>query len=177
MCIFLGIGPALSVPAFAQNVQNASGGLLQDWSDRHLIYTSPETPEEFEATGDADEWSTKANDPRFISALERQERLSATAMGGPGVAAPTLKALEKKKRRPAKSDPSLVHRDWSNVMGGASGVGRAGIYPAKYNFGVTTKDCANDFVVLPTNSAGATRSGTFWTKGGHSQAYRLPAAP
>ena len=29
---------ALSVPAFAQNVQNIPGGLPQDWSHRHLIY-------------------------------------------------------------------------------------------------------------------------------------------
>lgn len=156
---------ALSVPASAQNVQKASGGLPQDWSHRHLIYANPQTLSELEASGNPDEWSRKANDPRFVGAVERTERLAAAAANGSDGNAPTLKAVAKKKGKPEKGD-SLVHRDWSSVMGGASGVGAAAIFPAKYNFGVTTKDCASDFVVFTTNAAGATSSGTFWTKTG-----------
>ena len=138
--LLLAAATALSVPAFAQNVQNASGGLPQDWSHRHLIYSSPAAEDDLDATGDADEWSSKANDPRFVAAFERKERLSASTISGSGAAAPRLKVVAKQKPPPARIDPPLPHRDWSNVMGGASGVGSAGVYPAKFNFGVDTKD-------------------------------------
>jgi len=51
-------------------------------------------------------------------------------------------------------------------MGGASGVGNPGTYPAKYGFNTATADCANDFVVFTTSSAGATGSGAFATRDG-----------
>lgn len=156
---------AFAVPASGQNLQNSSVGLPQDWSHRHLIYSNPESLEDFEASGKLDDWVREANDPRFVRAFERKEQLATTAKRTSAATAPAIKALAKKKRRPDKSEPT-AHRDWSNVMGGASGVGRAGVYPAKYNFGVSTKDCVNDFVVFTTNSAGATSSGTFWTKTG-----------
>ena len=40
-------------------------------------------------------------------------------------------------------------------MGGASGVGRAGTFPAKYSFDISAApSCANDFVVYTTSSSG-----------------------
>ena len=87
ICAFLvALAAALSVPALAQNVQNSSVGLPQDWSHRHLIYANPETHEEHQARNNASgkaesdsasDWSKKANDPRFVRAFERRERLAA----------------------------------------------------------------------------------------------------
>lgn len=60
-----------------------------------------------------------------------------------------------------------VQRDWSNVMGGAGGTGSPGIFPAKYNFDISsTPSCTDDFVVYPTSAAGAIGSGTFAAKSG-----------
>jgi hypothetical protein len=47
-------------------------------------------------------------------------------------------AEKKPKKGPPPTDGEAageeIHRDWSNVMGGASGVGAVRSYPAKYNF-------------------------------------------
>jgi hypothetical protein len=60
-----------------------------------------------------------------------------------------------------------VHRDWSHVMGGASGVGSPRAFPAKYNFDVSAApSCTDDFVVFPTASAGATGTGNFASRTG-----------
>ena len=44
-------------------------------------------------------------------------------------------------------------------MGGVSGSGSARTYPAKFAFGIAAKDCASDFVVFTTSTAGATAGG------------------
>ena len=49
-------------------------------------------------------------------------------------------------------------------MGGASGVGASRVYPAKFAFGITEKDCVDDFVVFTTSAEGADSSGTSLTQ-------------
>lgn len=177
------IGKAASVSiAAAQSAAPAvTGGMPQDWSHRHVIYTNPETKEEAEADGTIDSWQRKSNDPRFVSQLEkryarevaRATRAAAVAEAEEAVAAEREAARNARQaaRNPMPSAPSgaPMHRDWSNVMGGATGAGDSRLYPAKYAFGITTKDCTNDFVVYVTASAGtagtagtpASRTGTF----------------
>ena len=65
---------------------------------------------------------------------------------------------------PQAPDSSVV-RDWSNVLGGGTngqgGRGMEGVYPAKYRFDITqpvsAANCPTDFIVYPTNAAGATQ--------------------
>ena len=65
---------------------------------------------------------------------------------------------------PQAPDSSVV-RDWSNVLGGGTngqgGQGMEGVYPAKYRFDITqpvsAANCPTDFIVYPTNAAGATQ--------------------
>ena len=65
---------------------------------------------------------------------------------------------------PQDTDSSVV-RDWSNVLGGGTngqgGQGMEGVYPAKYRFDITqpvsAANCPTDFIVYPTNAAGASQ--------------------
>jgi hypothetical protein len=87
-------------------------------------------------------------------------RLDSLAAGGLG-SAPAYKAPSPPPTEPTESG---MTRDWSNVLGGGAngtgGKGSAGVYPAKYSFDISaTPSCANDFVVYPTGTAGATDSG------------------
>jgi hypothetical protein len=52
-------------------------------------------------------------------------------------------------------------------LGGTAGVGRAGVFPAKFSFDIfATPSCQNDFVVYTTSSAGASSTGTSGTTTG-----------
>jgi hypothetical protein len=58
---------------------------------------------------------------------------------------------------------SSLNGDWSMSLGTGGTVG-AGMYPAKYSFGINTASCANDFVVFNTGAGTATAAhqiGTF----------------
>ena len=132
-------------------------GLPWDWSHRAIIH-HPETADEAMARGAYGEWIGKVADPRYLSQLLRKVDRE-VAMD-----AATAKAAPQSKKKKA---PQAIDRDWSNVMGGASGVGFAGTFPAKYGFDINaTPSCQNDYVVYTTSSAGATGSGTFATNSG-----------
>jgi hypothetical protein len=148
------------------SILSAHAGGPQDWSNRYLIYSNPDTPQEADHKGTVDQWKRDSRDHRFVLQLARKQAslLAANAAHG-------------NPRKPRIE--STVHRDWSNVMGGAAGVGRAGVFPAKFG-DVNSADCANDFVVFTTASSGATSSGTFATRagtfsgaGGNNQTVRI----
>jgi hypothetical protein len=135
-------------------------GLPQDWSHRSVVYRNPDTPDEARIKGRLEQWRRDYRDPRFVLALARRMYSQAevsSLRGGP-------------KAPPPPSPPSLdpieagMTRDWSHVLGGGAngtgGKGSAGVYPAKYSFDISaTPSCANDFVVYPTGTAGASDSG------------------
>lgn len=157
-------------------------GIPQDWSHRQVIYANPDSQEEAAAKGTLQQWKSQAEDPRFVLQLEKKyARQAAAAVAAAAEqeaweaqqeaerAAAKPKKPKKPKDAPGPVVAASVHRDWSNVMGGASGVGVSRLWPAKFAFGVTTKDCANDYVVYVTAAAGAagtsgtlaSRTGTF----------------
>lgn len=132
-------------------------GLPWDWSHRSIIH-HPETGDEAMARGAYGEWIGKTADPRYLSQLLRKVDQQAAA------AEAATKALPDTKKKKA---PATIDRDWSHVMGGASGVGFAGTFPAKYGFDINAApDCQNDYVVYTTASAGATGSGNFASNSG-----------
>jgi hypothetical protein len=168
----------LAGPAFAQNGAGEPLGLPQDWSFRHLIYSNPETAEEAASRGMLGAWNRKANDPRFLLQLEKKRETAkasanegtvgddGAAVGESGVgvwarAGKSKPSKPKGKPSPSPSGPEIP-RDWSNVMGGASGAGAPRLYPAKFSFSISSKSCSADFVVFTTSSAGATSTGSFY---------------
>ncbi|MES2937491.1 MAG: hypothetical protein V4864_07395 [Pseudomonadota bacterium] len=130
-----------------------------------MLIANPETPDEAAAKGAAaiDRWKQKFKDARFAQQVARKLRY--LRPGADGFSPQQLGWFKRFDRNPPVTQP--VHRDWSNVLGGAGGVGVAGVYPAKFSFNIfATPSCANDFVVYTTAAAGATASGTFASRTG-----------
>lgn len=145
-------------PAFAQ-APEAGRGAPHDWSHRHLVHTNPDTRDEAARKGTLafERWQEKHRDPRFAAQVARKTRFVQTAEHRP-FSPEQLQWANRHRRDPPPAAPD-INRDWSNVMGGATGVGRAGVFPAKYGPSFDTADCANDFVVYTTASSGQTGSG------------------
>jgi hypothetical protein len=160
---------AAFAPAFAQaNIPGVGSGLPQDWSHRHMLYTNPDT--QYEAarkdTLAYEQWKQKNRDPRFAAQVARKTRFVQTTEHSP-FSPQQLQWADRFRRDPPPAAGPAIHRDWSNVLGGVTGVGHAGVFPAKYQFDINaTPSCANDFVVYTTASAGATSSGAFATQTG-----------
>jgi hypothetical protein len=134
----------------------ARAGAPQDWSQSHLIYSNVQTAETAARDGTLEQWKRNAQDPRFLSQLAKQSRsrqAMSVAVGNGG-------------GKPGSGGLPTVHRDWSNVMGGASGVGASGVFPAKWGADFTTADCNNDYVTYTTASSGVTGSGALASQTG-----------
>ena len=159
-CIAAAVGllSAAFGPVFAQSVApDTSRGAPQDWSHKHLLHTNPDTREEAARKGTLafEQWKEKAKDPRFAAQAERKARFVQTTEHSPFSPEQQQWANRHRRDPPPVAGPD-IHRDWSYVLGGVSGVGKAGVFPAKYGPSFTTADCANDFVVYTTTVAGAT---------------------
>jgi hypothetical protein len=166
-------------PAAAQASPGAIG-LPQDWSSRSVIYHDSlrDLDEKTLVAGGTSGWELRYRDPRYL--LSQMQRLQAMTLESPAEAMPvsgraTNPVSDRRRGHPTPPSPKddtgygSVHRDWSNVLGGGNrsrgGSGVRGVFPAKYNFDITAApSCANDFVVYPTNAAGATSSGNAETR-------------
>lgn len=160
-----GLLPVAFSPASAQAiVPDANRSVPQDWSHRHVIHTNPDTLREASAKGTVayDQWRSKLRDPRFAMAVARKTAF-VQPVGQNAFSGQQLKNAKRHDRNPPAS--GAVQRDWSSPLGGTGGVGKAGVFPAKYSFNINADpSCANDFVVFTTASAGA--SGAFATQTG-----------
>lgn len=178
LCGMLGIGSAQAQSAVTKGHGAGKIPVVRDWSSRSVIHRNPRTPEEFERTGRTAEMRARYRDPRYVASVMR--RIDAEAASQPqallagntpagGVATATNDRRRGHGTPGTKDGESSVLRDWSNVLGGGTdglgGNGMPGVFPAKYNFDIAAApSCANDFVVYPTNAAGATSSGTAETR-------------
>ena len=71
---------------------------------------------------------------------------------GPEVPFSFHRRIHKRRKNPQR--PDNLHPDWSVNMGAGATAG-IGVYPAKYSFGVSTANCADDFVVYNTGLTGS----------------------
>ncbi|MGA8090499.1 MAG: hypothetical protein WCA10_24705 [Terracidiphilus sp.] len=110
--------------------------LIQDWSNRHVIYTAGHTDEQADRM---------AKDPRaYVSFLAH--------------------GIVRRHHEPTKPHPVSLHgklkRDWAVSLGNAGSYS----YPAKYTFDVNAPpSCANDFVVFSTSGTGSSRANVYGT--------------
>ena len=142
-------------------------GAPQDWSNRAVIYRNAKTPDELLTAGRSADMNRLYRDPRYVASVLRRVEAEGRR---PALPAQGIRNPHEDRHRPRTPAPSLVNKDWSNVLGGGTdgmgGSGLEGTYPAKYNFDITAApSCANDFVVYPTNAGGSTSSGSpeSWT--------------
>lgn len=111
---------------------------VQDWSNRHAIYSR---------TGTAQALESARRDPRALSSWAEYDRGSAQRRLNAFAARFRITGP---RRLPARTQP--IQRDWSISLGTAGTA--AGMFPAKFVFDVTAApSCANDFVVFPVNTA------------------------
>jgi hypothetical protein len=149
----LGIGVVLSVTAIsltageAPKAKNAGTPLITDWTQQHVIFSQPRTPEQAAAL---------QNDVRYQQQLARHVTSPKISKK---VDPESLRRYRQMRRRLGRR----MHRDWSWDMGPGATVGEAR-YPAKYSFSSTTATCGlnaqPDFVVYTTSKAGSASQGS-----------------
>ena len=126
--------------------------LPTDWSHRHLIFTTPSSPEQL---------ARVSQDPRYQQQVDRRQQRLAL----PGGAATSEVAIGDSVSLPASSShyrlklaSKKIKRDWSENLGTSASAG-AGVYPAKYSFDIHTAFCSGatqpDYVVYTTGLLGA----------------------
>jgi hypothetical protein len=150
-------------------------GVPQDWSQRALVYGNALTEDEAQSFANARQWQVRYRDPRYVLSVARRLQATTTAGHIPRTQSFDASSLSARSpqhlrdsrrghpRSPAAAPESDLVRDWSNVLGGGSGNlggrGTHGLFPAKYTFDILAEpDCSNDFVVYPTNEAGASQA-------------------
>src|SRR5580704_16600755 len=136
---------------------------VEDWSHHHLLYSRPST------------WTTAwkvQQEPRYWQQkIRRGEMNEPRRWESPIDDAPGADWARDPFRFRGPTPPGWheplrevpFDRDWGTSLGagGSTGVPVTGttwfpVYPAKFNFNTaSTPSCANDFVVFPTNLAGA----------------------
>ncbi len=103
--------------------------LPTDWSHRHLIFSSPATPEQY---------ALLSQDPRYWQQVyRRQARVL-----------PLANATHEGLFATVFRGKSLL-KDWAVNLGSGASAG-AGNYPAKFGFDVKKADCVNDYVIFST---------------------------
>jgi hypothetical protein len=135
--------------------------LPQDWSHRHVVFSSPTTlGESLRVRQDARFWhqwyrrnvrqTLPTEESAFDESRERDENLpwfDGDWFGWFG-------GFRRRHRPPPPPNP--LKRDWNISLGPGATVG-AGNYPAKFSFDITTANCGNaaqpDFVVFNTSVA------------------------
>ena len=173
------LAAAASAPKAAQ-----PSGVVTDWSHRHLVFANPGTyADMLDQRVSQDRWlrwlEVQKNPRLRLQQLKRATASREAATGQNTAWSEVASRLESfwfgrgpapvNPRRPRVPPPTgpQIHRDWSNVMGGGSGntargVGNERVFPAKFSFDPSSKNCATDFVVYTTSAAGASSTGTLF---------------
>jgi hypothetical protein len=112
-----------------------------DWSQHHLIFSKPATPEQAKLA---------ERDPRYRQQLRRAlpARLHEAEVGG-GLSLEVQSSIDDLRRSRNRGVDGL----WSEDMGSGATVGAVN-YPAKVSFNPNLVSCANDFVVYGTGLTG-----------------------
>lgn len=119
----------------------AAVGVVDDWTHHHLVFSNPGTYVDALRSGNVGRWQRSVSDPRFANQLNRRNFRGVPVKRPIAQPAPAGYAVGR-----------AIDGNWSMLPGtGAKGV--AGVFPAKYGFGITTATCG-DYVVYPTGVAG-----------------------
>ncbi len=132
----LSTAAALGKPVWGQQYPAQGTGLVEDWSDHHLIFSNPGTERDAILNGTHEKWLRVVNDPRYV-----------------------MQQYKRKSQNHGRTSLSPgQHRDWA-VSLGTGGVAQ-NMFPAKFTFNtdetLTSASCTNDFVVYGLDVAGTT---------------------
>jgi hypothetical protein len=133
--------------------------MINDWSHRHVVFSRPASI--------AQAWKLQAEPRYWLQALRRNPAMFGRSAEGARGEREEFGREENRSRdlieRQMVWQREGFARDWGESLGvgGSTGVPFAmpnwwPAYPAKYTFNVNgTPDCYHDFVIFPTNLAGA----------------------
>ena len=129
-----------TIPAIAQDNGKLIQGIPQDWTHRHLIFSTP-------TDKSLAELMELNNNPRFVLQQLQRSRLSAHVPA-------TISAQEDLSANGVVHRTVPPHRDWAFSLGGGSVA--QNMYPAKYSFNINdTPNCITDYVAYGLNVAGS----------------------
>jgi hypothetical protein len=127
--------------------KNTGTPLITDWTQRHVIFSQPRTPEQA---------------ARVRGNIRYQQQIARHTVRPVLSTKVDPRAWRKRRRLLHLLYGKRLHRDWSFNLGSSASVGE-GRFPAKYSFDSTVATCISatipDFVVFPTNLAGLSGAG------------------
>ena len=163
-----------STPAFGQESQGYSGGLVDDWTHHHVIFSNPGTVEDALRNATYEKWRRIVSDPRYrMQEIRRSGAFTVQQTAAPSIKSGAQPLYKIRLPRAPKPEPPNryrhgwngkrrmpLHADWSVPDASASNVSVAlDMYPAKFTFNPTASpDCTNDFVIFPVNASGKAQS-------------------
>jgi len=119
-------------------------GILEDWSDRHVVFSDPGTEQEAIWNGRHAQWQRIVNNPRYVMQQMRKNR---------PVRGPAAEDVEARSKSTTGGATPLNEGAWTVSLNGPGLA--AGQYPAKYGLATTTAARCQDFVVFPTGAPGS----------------------
>jgi hypothetical protein len=149
----------MTVAPAQQNLPYGGGGIVDDWTTHHVVFSNPGTLMDAMMNGRRQEWQSIVRDPRYRMQLIRQ-----SVMSNPSATSEELQAsneLRINRRihwfRGNKHSPSLEGMWTIGLSPNAlENLGTPeGMFPAKYTFApIGTPNCTGDYVVFPIDTAG-----------------------
>ena len=128
-----------------------SGGIVDDWSMHHVVFSNPGTFEDAVRNGRFEDWQRIVTDPRYRMQQARRGMESALESSGSAASPSSPGWLGDVYGKGAR-----LRRDWEVALAGGSGNGVApDRFPAKYSFSpVGAPNCTSDYVVFGINTPG-----------------------
>jgi hypothetical protein len=148
---------AFGLTAFAQKSPVYIGGVVDDWTHHHVIFSNPGTLEDALNKDTYENWHRIVTDPRYrMQWIKRYGAPSDELTGDFSRLPDPPNPLPPLRRwRPRWIDSSLQGAWSQSIAPGGSGTA-IDMYPAKYTFApIATPSCASDFVVFPVNTNGS----------------------
>jgi hypothetical protein len=151
---------AMTVAPAQQNLPYGGGGVVEDWTSHHVVFSNPGTLMDAIMNGRRQEWERIVSDPRYRMQLIRQSGAWSEQQATPVVDSADLR--EDDSLAPDLDDHHRGHHEGDQTLQGmwtvktaSTGSVPAGMFPAKYTFApIGTPSCASDYVVFTINTAG-----------------------
>jgi hypothetical protein len=137
-------------PTFAQQGR----GVVNDWSNRHVIFSNPGSEMDALMHGRRQEWQNFVNSPRYrAQQLRRSSAWTNRFAAAESAFSESHRGFEQGPRF-GGDKTNLMQRDWA-VSTGSAGNGTAlGMFPAEYGVDFSTANCG-DYVAFPVNATGS----------------------
>lgn len=135
-------------PAFAQQ------GIVSDWSNHHIKFTSPGSEMDALMNGHRQEWQNFVNGPRYRAQQAKRSAAQASRSANTGSA---FSDWRDSRRDPSRGgDNSSLEGLWTSKLAGVGAGTSQGVFPAEYDANFSSPSCTGDYIAFPVSAAGST---------------------